>query len=667
MINLPRAAALACAAGLCALPVSASAPAQSRPQPSAPKASASRPTTEGYSLAFVDADVRRVVDAVLGSMLEADYSVDPAVQGNITLRTRQPVPRTSLLPLLEQALGSVNAVILVQGGAYRVVPRKSARTAAPLAEPGLGGDQPVGGYAAEVFTLRNGSAAQVAKILEQFLGKDVIAGTDPARNQIVVTGNAEERQAARTLVARFDIDNLAGMNFELYRLENVDAETLLAEMERIFQPPFDIIGSRIRLVPLPRLRSILAVAAERADIDRVEPWIRRLDAGTSGKRRLFSYIVQNGRARDLATSLQLVLGANEQAGAEEPQRRPVPRAAPAPVIPRGAEPDEAIAPQTPLPGSGTPLVGGVGAPGPRIVPNEENNSLLIYATGEEYEFIREALGKLDQPVAQVLIEATLAEVTLGNDLRYGVNFRALSGDALITNSSSGGGAPASIFPGFSLSVIGSSAQAVLNSLQSRTEVRVLSAPKLMVLNNQTATLQVGDQVPIVTQQAQSVAAPGAPIVNSIELRDTGVILKVTPRVNDSGTIILDIAQEVSDVSQTTSSGINSPTIQQRRIASTVATRSGQMIALGGLIRDRSARSKSGIPLLSQIPVVGGLFGTQGDNGTRTELIILLTPTVIRAPGEMDAVVGALIDGLERARPIVDRARERQVGGQPPRQ
>jgi general secretion pathway protein D len=201
------------------------------------------------------------------------------------------------------------------------------------------------------------------------------------------------------------------------------------------------------------------------------------------------------------------------------------------------------------------------------------------------------LDKLDQPVAQVLIEATLAEVTLSNDLRYGVNFRAFSGDATFANSGSGSGAPASIFPGFSVSVLGSTAQAVLNTLQSRTNVRVLSAPKLMVLNNQTATLQVGDQVPIIVQQAQSVAAPGAPIVNTVELRDTGVILKVTPRVNDSGTIILDIAQEVSDVSQTTSSGINSPTIQQRRIASTVATRSGQMIALGGLIRDSASRSR----------------------------------------------------------------------------
>ena len=214
-------------------------------------------------------------------------------------------------------------------------------------------------------------------------------------------------------------------------------------------------------------------------------------------------------------------------------------------------------------------------------------------------------------------------------------------------------------------MIGSSAAAVLNTLQSKTSVRVLSAPKLIVLNNQTATLQVGDQVPIVIQQAQSVAAPGAPIVNTIELRDTGVILKVTPRVNDSGTITLDITQEVSDVAETTSSGINSPTIQQRRLATTVSTRTGQMIALGGLIRDRVSRTRAGIPVLSQIPVIGALFGTRVNTGARTELIILLTPTIIRSPDEVRGIVDALIDGLDATKPLIERAKRGQVGARLP--
>jgi general secretion pathway protein D len=664
-----RAACTFAAAFLClAAPAFA---VQDRSQSRAPRAA----SEEAFNLAFVDADVRRVVDAVLGSMLEVDYSIDPAVQGNITLRTRQPVTRTALIPLLENALRSVGAVLVMEGSAYRVVPREGARARAPLAA-GEGAAAAGPGFATELVTLRSGSAEEVARLVRQFLGDEVVVGADGARSQLLIAGTAEERQAARALIERFDVDMLGGMQFELFRLENVDAETVSNELTRIFQPPFDIVGSRVRLVPLPRLRALLAIALTRADIERIEPWVRRLDAGASGKRRLFSYSVQNGRARDLARAMQLVLGSGDGAASSATPVPIVPPPAPlasqsaaapggAGAGPRGARlPAPAPRESGDDPSIAQSGIGGA-APGPRIVPSEENNSLLIYATGEEYEFIREALERLDQPVPQVLIEATLAEVTLTDDLRYGVSFSGTSGDFTAVNSNAASGIPSSVFPGFSLSVIGSTARAVLNSLQARTQVRVLSAPKLIVLNNQTATLQVGDQVPIVTQQAQSVAAPGAPIVNTIELRDTGVILNVTPRVNDSGTVILDITQEVSDVTETTTSGINSPTIQQRRISSSVATRSGQMIALGGLIREASSRRRSGIPGLSQIPVIGGLFGTHGTSGGRTELIILLTPTVIRAPQDVRGVVDAVIDGLDRTRPLVDRALESQASGRVP--
>jgi len=652
--------------GTLVLPASAFAQGQAAPLPQ--PAAIKYDVRNGYSLAFVEADVRRVIDAVLGTMLEADYAVDPEVQGNITLRTNQPVTRESLVPLLESALRPIDAVMLVQGKSYRIVPREKARTRAPVSQAQSTvqsletPSSSTPGYASEVITLKKGSAREIARLLEQFLGKEIVGGTSPAYNQVIITGTGEERQAARELIARFDVDALAGMNFEIYKLENVNADTLVGELERIFQSPYDILGSRVRMVPLSRLRSVLAIAADRNDLITIEPWIRRLDSGASGKRKLYSYTVQNGRARDLATSLQLVLGMSVSVMPEAPLGESLSATSltsmtPISIDEGGAsqEPSDAIAPQTPLPGASASMMGGTSNAGPRIVPNDSNNSLLIYADGEEYDFIREALEKLDQPSPQVLIEATLAEVTLTNDLRYGVNFSAVSGNTTITQSNSESPVPSSIFPGFSVSVIGNTVQGVLNTLQSKTNVRVLSAPKLIVLNNQTATLQVGDQVPVVTQQSQGVSAPGAPIINSVEMRDTGIILKVTPRVNERGVVTLDIAQEVSDVATTTTSGINSPTIQQRRLASTVATHSGQMIALGGLIRDRMTRTKSGVPLLSQIPVVGGLFGTQGNEGSRTELIILLTPTVIRSPDEVRSIVDTLIDGLDATRDMINRS------------
>ncbi|SIO20533.1 general secretion pathway protein D [Parasphingorhabdus marina DSM 22363] len=635
----------------------------------------------GYSLAFVEADVKRVVDAVMGSMLGASYTIDPDVSGNITLRTVKPVTEDSLIPLLEQALASIDAVIVKRGDGYRVIDRAKARALAPITSsriasagntaPASGNAVPrrfvpsAPGFATEVVTLEFGSAAEIAKLIQGFLGDNIAEPSRDGFNNLLITGNAEERDAAKKLIGRFDVDNLSNMNFEIYRLENVDADTLVGELDEIFAPPYDIIGSRVRLVPLPRLRSVLGISANRADLSRIEPWIRRLDAGGSGKRKLYSYAVQNGRAADIASSLQLVLGNGEQT---VPQSN-----GPARIdVSGGATQDdgnESSPAATPSNSGFFPSASAGLSSGLRIVPNAQNNSLLIYANGEEYGFIRDALEKLDQPVAQVLIEATLAEVTLSDDLRFGLDFSIFrsgsNGTNTITSSGNESGTPASSFPGFSVSVIGSTASAVLNTLQSKTDVRVLSAPKILTLNNEPATLQVGDQVPIVTQQSQGVVSPGAPLVNNIELRDTGVILQVTPRVNDSGTIILDISQEVSDVAETTTSGINSPTIQQRRLASTVATRSGEMIALGGLIRNRQTKIKSGIPLLSQIPLIGGLFGRDIDTGARTELIILITPTVIRSPEETQNIVNALIDGLDLTRPLVDQAIEGQVGGRQP--
>lgn len=632
---------------------------------------------DGYSLAFVDADIRRVVDAVLGSMLNVDYTLDPDISGNITLRTTSPVPAEQLLPLLERALASVDAVVVDRKGTYFVVPRKKARALASFIQPKDETEQQPGeekkaespsGYASESIILRFAGAEELSRIAADIIGPDIIETGATGSNELIIRGTLEEREAARKLIARFDIDNLANMNFEIWKLDDVDADTIVSELETIFQPPYDIIGSRIRLIPLPRLRSILAIAPDRRDISRIEPWVRKLDQGGSAKRKLYNYAVQNGRARDMARSLQLVL-AGSASGSDEPAS--LTQNNQASNSDQGGPGNEQSGPGSDggsnfrASARSQPVSNAVSSGGLRIVPNEQNNSLLIYANGEEYGFIRDALDKLDQPVAQVLIEATLAEVTLTDDLRYGVDFQAIAGigstETTFTNSNNSSGIPAASFPGFAASVVGRSASGVLNTLQSKTNVRVLSAPKLLTLNNEPATLQVGDQVPIVIQQAQSVGSPGAPLVNTIELRDTGVILQVTPRINDSGTIILDISQEVSDVASTTTSGINSPTIQQRRLTSTVATRSGQMVALGGLIRNRQTREKAGVPLLSQIPVVGGLFGRKVDTGSRTELIILITPTIIRSPDEVKNAVDALINGLDLTRPLLDEAQQNLIG------
>jgi general secretion pathway protein D len=242
---------------------------------------------------------------------------------------------------------------------------------------------------------------------------------------------------------------------------------------------------------------------------------------------------------------------------------------------------------------------------------------------------------MDKPPRQVLIEATLAEVALNNDLKYGVNWFFESGSSDVIFSGNKSRAISPVFPGFSVvHSAASGAKAALNALSSVTDVNVISSPKVMVLNNHTGMIQVGDQVPVVVRSSQGTGSENAPVVNNVEFRDTGVILNITPHINAGGLIVLEIEQEVSEVAETKSSGIDSPTIQQRKIKTTVAIQNGETIALGGLIRETSTNSKSGIPILKDIPLLGNVFSTTSKVKRRTELIILITPRIVNNVHEM---------------------------------
>jgi general secretion pathway protein D len=381
------------------------------------------------------------------------------------------------------------------------------------------------------------------------------------------------------------------------------------------------------------------------------------------------YWVQHGNAKDLANILNEVYGAVEPPpedalslapglASAQPRYRGTARA-PAttarPLPPAGAAGDpvveELLASPAVRPAPGIFADEGVLLEREQVavaVPDERNNALLILATPSQYRGILATLRQLDVVPLQVLIEATIAEVRLTDQLRYGLQWFFAFGSSSATLSDVTSGAVSPLFPGFSYLYSRVDARVVLNALTSVTDVRIISAPQLFVRDNAQARLQVGDQVPIVTQQAISVVDSDAPLVNTVEYRDTGVILEVIPHVNTSGSVILEIIQEVSDVVPTESSGIDSPTIQRRQIASEVFMMSGETVALGGLIRDRQTQGVSGIPLLSEIPVLGNLFKTTSDNEDRTELLVLLTPRVVR--NSQDAA--ALTEELRRRIPSV---------------
>ncbi|MEJ1962980.1 MAG: type II secretion system secretin GspD [Gammaproteobacteria bacterium] len=648
-------------------------------QPPPAEEPATTPVGDGFQLNFVDTDISSIVSEVLGDGLGVPFVVDPQVKGNMSLQATRALSRDEVLAALETALRAQGFVLVAQNGVYHVVPNKDAsRRITRLQSAGQGAR----GYGIYVVPLQFVSADEMEKVLQPFAPDGGILRVDEARNLLLLAGTGQEIETLLSVVKTFDVDWLAGMSFGLYPLEYVDAKTLAGELSEVFAGPRSPIATVVRFVPLARLNALMVITPQAKYLQDVEAWIKRLDLGaTTPGRRIYVYDVQNGKADDLARSLGRILSISgdwdrggASTGSSFGNSSPF---SDSPFSTGGLSSSSSgntsvggglasrasrsvPAPQNDSPSANLSRSGdaasssALDAGALKIVPNEENNSLLILASPSEFGIIDAALKRLDVLPIQVLIEASIAEVTLTDDIRYGLQYSWLAGDGPVVLSGSGTGAISPAFPGFSYLYTGTTnIRAVLNAIESLTTVRVISAPKLVVLNNREAQLQVGDQVPISTQSSIGTNDPSSPIVNSIQLRDTGVILRVTPRANKSGRVILEVAQEVSDVAKTTSSGIDSPTIQQRKIASTVAVRDGDTIALGGLIRDTQSNGGDGIPYLRRIPILGHVFGSTDRGSRRTELIVLLTPHVIRSAEESDEVMDELrkqFKGLRKAWP-----------------
>jgi general secretion pathway protein D len=590
------------------------------------------------TLNFVNTDIREVIAAILGDALKRTYLIDPRVQGTVTVRTSQPLPAENVMPILEDILSMNGAGLIKTGDTYRIIPL----------EGGNAGFRTQPGYGIHVIPLRYVTAAEMARLLEPYVPPGRTLRTNPTRNVVLFGGTAGEANELEELIEIFDVDWMTGMSFAIYPLRSANSKIVAQELERVFGQDFEgEAAGVVQFVPIERQNSILVISAQPTYLDKAAVWIERLDQGQEGvEQRAYVYWVQNGNAKDLTAILndvyggersELDLGSGLAPGLPSAEATFYPRelrdaAAPAeptaPLLEPGNAPvplQETAVPQITIE-EGIPI--GKEAP-PRVVADERNNALLIMATPTQHRAILATLKELDVVPLQVLIEATIAEVTLNDQLKYGLQWFFNLGNSTITFSQVASGFVNPLFPGFNYLFSSNDARVVLNALTSITDVRIISAPHLLVLDNEQARLQVGDQVPIVTQQATSVVDADAPLVNTVEYRDTGVILEIMPHVNASGLVTLDIIQEVSDVAETVTSGIDSPTIQQRQVASTVVVQTGQTIALGGLIRDRHSEGETGVPLLSEIPLLGNLFKTTTNTDDRTELLILLTPRVIR--------------------------------------
>jgi general secretion pathway protein D len=659
------------------------------------------PTGEGYELNFENASVSAVAKVILGDILKVGYIIDPRVQGTVTIGSGRPVPKNELIPVLENALRMSNVVLVPDtGGGYRLIPGGDAQGAGGLFS---GGDGDQAGYGLSVVPLRYTSAQTILKLLDSFAIKPGTARADTEHNLILVQGNGPERKAAVETILTFDVDWMRGQSVGIYPLQNATPDEMIKDLNKIMdEGEGGLNQTLVTLQPVARLNAVLVVTRKPILLREAALWIKRLDKANNAGALVHVYRLRYGDARQIARVLGDLFG-NRQQGLNSPVNQIAPGAGisssssgngenggPGGQAPSGTATGFGAGGTN---GSGTagiqlgnmgsgfgnpqglggPAGGGssgnisagafggrgpqgeslVALPGIRIAADVANNSLVIYANQENYHLIEQTLDQLDKPQLQVAIHATIAEVTLNNDLQFGVEyylqnnngsagFNTQTTGASSAAASSGGTTSvgvsqmlSAVLPGGNL-LLGplSNPRVVINALRNITDVKVLSSPSVVVLDNQFATLLVGDQVPVETASANVLAATTATsstVVNSINYINTGVILRVLPRVNANGNVILDVEQEVSGVAGGGSTAQTlTPTVSQRQIKSSISVASGQTVLLGGLISETQQRARSGIPVLEELPGgIGNLFSTNDRSTQRTEIIIFIQPEIIR--------------------------------------
>ena len=672
------------------------------------------PGAGDVSLDFADTDIREVIAQILGSILKVNYTIDPAVHGTATLHTVTPLARSQLLPTLEALLSETGATLVDTDGLYRVLPLAAASGAGGPAGGGLASGGDTSGD--QLVSLRYVSATDLAKVLQPFAGQGARIAVDPGSNSLVIAGDPDARDALVSLAQAFDSNLLAGQSYALLPSPQGGAADFATELQTAFRSQGEGLTNVVRVVPMERAGAVLVVASQPEYIDaarRVYDLLERKQRETV--RSWNVYYLKDAKAEDAAYLLQEAFtpdnvtatpsssttsqqsstttqgGSTSQgigtgtsaasaggAGSQGIGTGTSINGTSGGILGSGGGTGQAAsgdasagASAAPSQTAANPLLGGLNGSGGaggatdtdalRIIPDEQNNSVMIYATQDEEERVDAMLRKIDILPLQVRIDATIAEVTLNSQLQYGTQFFFRSGgiNGILNNTATPtvlGLTPATTalspaFPGFILSGNGAGgAPIALQALQAVTTVKVLSSPELMVLDGETARLQVGQLVPYLTSSSQSTVANSA-VINNINYQPTGVIMSVTPRVSEGGLVTLDISQQVSAVDtsvSTTTTGISSPTFSEQDVSSRVTVQDGQTVGLAGLITDNQTKTNSGIPFLKDIPLIGLLAGTQNNTRTRDELLILITPHVQFDENDARALTADLQSQLQDA-------------------
>jgi general secretion pathway protein D len=666
-----------------------------RPQPAA--------NGKSFDLNFENTPVTTVAKVVLGDILGVGYTIDPRVQGTVSLVSIRPVAKSDIIFVLENALRLSGVVLIRDTAGYRLTPLVDAVGAGHVDAADA---SPEPGFGVSVVPLQHVSAQTLLKLMDSFATKAGTVRADATRNLLLIQGTGAERRIAVDTALSFDVDWMRGQSVGVFPVSSGPPAPIIAELEKIVDSGENGLSQNvIKFQPIARLNAIMVVSKRPEMLRTAATWIKRLDQADTERTSVHVYQVKYGDARQIARVLtDMFMGGSSSSLLDSADNQVAPGSGTSSTssgdrLSMNGNASNGNASSTTggfgnqtgtgaTSGFGSQAAGangrgggsgGLGGGGGnaldsgrgassgngqpvlqgevRITPDVVNNSLLIYADQANYRIIEATLLQIDKQQIQVAIDATIAEVTLTNDLSYGVqtyltsrnvglkpntgsilNTQATTAPATTVDPTTGATTVAGsltnafinrAFPGFNF-LVGNGTQptAILDALHAVTSVKVLSNPSLVVINNQVATLQVGDSVPISTGSA-TVLTTNNTVVNTIDYRNTGIILRVAPRISANGNVRLDVEQEISNVPTSSSNTPNlTPTVSERKVKSSILVANGQTVLLAGLISEQQNGTRNAIPGLDQIPVLGDAFGHQDNNTTRTELIIFIRPQII---------------------------------------
>jgi len=635
---------------------------------------------------FTNQPIEAVINSIMGDLLHENYSIAQGVKGDVSFSTSKPVNKKQAMSILETLLSWTDNAMIKQGDRYVILPSNQA--VAGKLVPEMTVSQPAAGMSARLFPLRYISATEMQKLLKPFARENAFLLVDPARNVLSMSGTPDELANYQDTIDTFDVDWLKGMSVGVFGLQRASVGELMPELQKMFGPDSGMpLAGMVRFLPIERTNSVVAISSQPEYLREVGDWIHTIDEGGGNEPQMYVYDVRNMKATDLAKYLRQIygngaikddsaakvapglrtrslsslssnsssggmgssgglsnglgggmgnssgmgMGGNQNASVDEEQDA------------EGGEENldsEADSGAEQGGESGTASKG-IDA-STRITAQKSSNQLLVRTRPAQWKEIESAIKRLDNVPLQVQIETRILEVNLTGELDLGVQWYLgrLAGNSSTTNIENTAGSQGALGAGGAAlgssslfySFVSSNLQVALKALETNGRTQVLSAPSLVVMNNQQAQIQVGDNIPI--SQTTVNTNVSNTTLSSVEYVQTGVILDVVPRINPGGLVYMDIQQQVSnaDLASISDSQTN-PSISTRSVSTQVAVQSGQTVLLGGLIKQDNAESGSSVPYLGKIPGLRWLFGTTSKSKARTELIVLITPRVITSSSQ----------------------------------